>query len=340
MEGFEQHPQFKGLKRLFDVQVPKFSDDLLLADMTELNDVPTENRPDVVLVFAPRLGKHKIHQYGFLKQTLTAKAIATQFILEDSLRSANTRQRYISYLKNLALGIYCKVGGIPWVLSRPAGHNTCYVGLATLFSIDRVCTSIQGFDSVGLWLGGWTEFLDREDYAARIIERIRRLLEFYENRKGKLPDKVIVHKDGELLSEIELKPLSDAFGSTLINVSLKKTPLPRMYDPHVRTDYTVTRGSCAKIDSNTAILSTTGPPLTIHGSQRPITIELKNENVSELAFKDICEATFDLSLLFGGYVLGVVSKPITTYFASQALSMVSQYDITESSALWRKAWFV
>jgi len=338
-EGFER-PHFKGLKGLFGVQTPKFSEDLMLSNLDELREIPPERQPDVILVFAPPLGKHKIDQYGFFKHTLTKKGIATQFILDDTLRSANTQYKYLSYLKNLALAIYYKVGGIPWVLSRPAGYNACYIGLATLSSGDGICASIQGFDSIGLWLGGWTEFLDKSEYPSTLVGRVRTLMQLYQNRRQRSPDKVILHKDGEIWPEIELGPLSETFGSKLVAVSVKRTPVPRMYDPHARADYTVTRGACVRIDSKAALLATTGPPLPVHGSQRPITIEIKSENVAETAFKDICSSVFDLSLLFGGYVLGVVSKPITTYFAGQALSMVSQYDITESPVLWRKAWFV
>jgi hypothetical protein len=339
VEGFERPPPFKGLKRLFGVQVPSFSEDLILSNLEELDEVPANRRPHVILVFASSFEKYKIQQYGFFKKALTKKGIATQFILEDTLRSANTQSKYVSYLKNVALGIYYKVGGIPWVLGRPPSHNVCYIGLAASFDDEQAHVSTQGFDSIGLWLGGWTDFVEKGKYSTKVSARVTELIRLFQDKRGKLPDRVFLHKEGEIWSDIESKPLEDEFGPKLINVSIKKTPLPRMYD-HSRIDYSVTRGSCIKIDQNIALLATTGLPLPVHGSQRPITVETKALNITESAFRETCETVFNLSLLFGGYILGVISKPITTHFASQALSMANQYDIAESSTMWRKAWFV
>jgi len=139
--------------------------------------------------------------------------------------------------------------------------------------------------------------------------------------------------------DIEMQPMIDAFQSNIVSVSVKRTVLPRMYDP-TRTDYVVQRGSCVQIDNNTALLATSGPPHPIRGSQRPIVVEIKGRRTNSSILMRTCEEIFNLSLVFGGYRLAVVSKPITTYFASKALSLTSKYKIVESPLLWRKAWFV
>ncbi|KPV64486.1 MAG: hypothetical protein AOA66_0178 [Candidatus Bathyarchaeota archaeon BA2] len=330
---------FVGMKKIFRLEISKFSEDLLLSNISEIKELDQRQQPDIILVPCRRMGDHKIRHYGPFKQKLTRKGVLSQFILEDKLGPRMTPSKYASYLKNMALTIYYKVGGIPWVIGRPVSSNTCFIGLAMVTRRDTRCMSMQIFDSFGLWLGGWTEFIDKDEYSRRLVDRIREAQDIYAKEIGKPPSKTILHKDGEMWTDIEIQPIIDAFQSKVVCVSVKKTVLPRMYD-HKRSDYVVKRGSYVRIDDNAALLATSGPPHPIPGSQRPITVEIKGNEINRSMLMNICEEIFDLSLVFGGYRLSIISKPITTHFASKALSLASKYKILESPLLWRKAWFV
>ncbi len=338
VNGFSRGSRFAGMKRIFKLQIPKFSEDLLLPDIKAIKELAQRERPDIIVVPSRAVGGGKIKHYGPFKQELTRKGIPSQFVLEDKLGPRMTPNRYASYLKNLALTIYYKVGGIPWVLSRSISPNTCFIGLAMITRRDTRYMSMQIFDSTSLWLGGWTEFMDKNEYSGRLVDRISEAQDIYARENGRPPSKTVLHKDGEMWPDIEMQPMIDAFQSNLVSVSVKRTVLPRMYD-QTRIDHIVQRGSCVQIDKNTALLATSGPPHPIRGSQRPVVVEIKGRMTNSSILLRTCEEIFDLSLV-GGYRLAVVSKPITTHFASKALSLTSKYKVVESPLLWRKAWFV
>jgi hypothetical protein len=340
VEGFRRGARFTGIKELFKLRVEKFSEDLVLPNLRAIEEMSAHDLPDIVIVFTPRIGGSKIKQYESFKYKLTKRGIPCQFILEDKFGPTMTLNRYVSYMKNLALSIYYKVGGTAWVLSRPLSQNSCYIGLGMITRGETTYMSTQIFDSFGMWLGGWTEFLNRNEYSKNLIYRIGLAQEVYVKKTGRPPRRIVIHKDGEMWTDIEIKPLIDAFHSNLTCVGVKKTPLPRLYDPRSRIDYMVRRGSCVQIGKNAALLATSGPPHPIRGSQRPLLVDVKNPIVDTSQLMDICYEVFNLSLIFGGYSLAVVSKPLTTHFAGKAVSLASKYNIVESPSLWRKAWFI
>lgn len=332
--------RFAGLKKIFRLEIPKFSEDLLFSDIREIEKLSLSQQPNIILVLCHAVGDHKIRQYGPLKQKLTQKGVLSQFIREERLGSHVTPDRYASYLKNVALTIYYKVGGIPWIIARPLSSNVCFIGLAMITRGNIRYTSMQIFDSSGFWLGGWTELINRDEYSKRLINRIEEAQNIYAKEKGRFPNNTVLHKDGEMWNDIEISPIIEAFQGKVTCVSVKKTVLPRLYDSN-RSDYVVKRGSCVRIDDNMALLVTSGPPQQIPGSQRPVTVEIKGNNImNQRELMNICGEIFNLSLVYGGYRLAVVSKPITTYFASKAVSLASKYRIIESPLLWRKAWFI
>ena len=336
--GFARGSRFAGMKRIFKIEIPSFSEDLLLQDISVIKELPQRERPDILVIISRDIGGGKVKHYGRYKQELSRIGMPSQFVLEDNLGPRMTTNRYASYLKNLVLTMYCKVGGIPWVLSRSISHNTCFIGLATIPRRNTMCMSVQIFNSAGLWLGGWTEFVDRDKYTRKLTSLISKAQDVYTKENGRPPNKTVLHKDGEMWSDIEINPLLDAFQSSLVTVSVKKTVLPRMYDC-TREDYVVPRGSCVQIDRNKALLATSGFPNPIRGSQRPTVVEIKGDLTNGSTLTHVCEEIFSLSLV-GGYRLAVISKPITTHLASKAVELTSKYGITENPLLWRKAWFV
>jgi len=333
---------FAGLKKIFKLEIPNFSEDLLFSDTKEIEEIDmlsSSQHPIILLILCHLISDHKIREYGSLKRKLTMKGMLSQFILEKRLSFQVTPHKYASYLKNVALNLYYKVGGIPWVIARTASFRKCFIGLATIIRKDTLCSSFQIFDSSGFWFGGWTEFVDKNEYSDWLVKSLRKAQEIYLKERGKIPNRIILHKDGEMLNNAEIKPIIEEFKNEVTCVSVKKTFLPRLYDDS-RSDYVVKRGTCVQIDDNIAILATSGPPQKISGSQRPITVEVKGGALDYNGLMGICEDIFDLSLVYGGYRLAIVSKPVTTHFAGKAVRLASKHGIKVSPALWRKAWFI
>lgn len=339
VEGFSRGARFTGMKGLFHLQIQPFSENFIYSNLGEIKELAQTDSPDIVIVIAPQLRSHKVKQYESFKYELTKDGIASQFVLEDKLGLRAVPSRYASYMKNLALSIYYKVGGIPWVLSRPISYNSCYVGLGMVTRGDVTYMSIQVFDSLGMWLGGWSEFVNKDEYSQKLVDRVREAQNIYAKETGRPASRIVLHKDGEMWPYIETQPLIDAFQSRLECVSVKRTTLPRLYDPVTRTDYVVKRGSCVQISDNSALLAASGPPHPMPGSQRPLTVEFKRRDGNSPQLMNACKEIFGLSLVHG-YSLAVIAKPITTHFAQKAVSLMSRYNIVESPLLWRRAWFM
>jgi len=348
VNGFTFRPSFCGIKRLFRLEIPPFSHYMLRHNTYYVNDIRLTDNPHIIIVITPHIGK-KVKQYGPLKRKLTSIGIPCQFVLEDNVDPK--MPTYAGYLKNLALDIYAKAGGVAWSLSRPVNDQTLFIGLDTITRRNMVFMSLQLFNSLGLWLGGWTIPVNRQEYSAILAEKLRDALREYVRQERNVPKHVVIHKEGEIWSDIELKPLIEAIDTELEPifdvvrsncriVSIKKLGMPRIYDTMTRKDYSVKRGTCIQIDIGTTILATSGTPHRIRGSQMPLTIEVKHPAVDPQALMNTCKEVFQLSLVYGGYSLAVTSKPVTTHFASRASSLASKYEITESHDLWKKAWFV
>lgn len=122
-------------------------------------------------------------------------------------------------------------------------------------------------------------------------------------------------------------------------MSVAKVGIARLYDVGATQEFISKRGTYAQLDDDEAILVTSGPPHQIMGSQKPLTIKLSSGSKPEI-LKETCREVFSLSLVYGGYSLAVTSKPITTHYASKAVSVATTLGVEESEKLWRKAWFI
>jgi hypothetical protein len=171
-----------------------------------------------------------------------------------------------------------------------------------------------------------------------LAERLKDAAQICDNEKRKLR-RIVIHKEGEVWSDTELDTIKDVIGVSEI-IGVKKVSIPRMYDTETRKDYMVERGAYVQIDSNAALLATSGLPHPIRGAQRCLTVQAYYPEVSNEMLMRVCKEIFELTLVYGGYSLAVTSKPITTHFANAAVDLASRYRIRDNPKLWRQAWFV
>jgi len=341
VNGFSYRPSYSGIKRIFRLEVPAFGKGTYRRDTFDVR-IPFLNKNEalIVLAVAPENGNRKIKQYKFFKQELTRLGIPCQFILDKNIQLANSISKYSGFMKNLALCIYHKVGGVAWILSKPVGNNKCFVGLDMISRHNRIYMSLHVFNSYGLWLGGDILSVKKEFYPQVLVDKVNEAIDIYTREERMTPEELILHKNGEVWPNIELKPLIDGLTVKSRIVSIKKTGIPRVYNV-LDEDYISDRGLCVQIDKNEALLVTSGPPHQIQGSQKPLTVEIKYPKGNWPLLRETCKEIFYLSLLYGGYLLAVTSRPITTHLASAAVSLAANYDINEvSEKLSKKAWFI
>ncbi|HML04030.1 MAG TPA: hypothetical protein VK487_11755, partial [Candidatus Bathyarchaeia archaeon] len=338
VEGVPRRPGFVGMNRLFKINIRRFVEDVIQKDIKS-SLTRLRRTPHIAIIITQLSGEKNVRQYRPFKQELTLEGIPCQFVLDRNIGPNASLSKYSGYLKNLALCIYAKLGGVPWILDHSLGDGKCFLGLAAIFRKKRVYMSLQTFDHFGQWLGGWTEQTDIRDYSQVLERRFKEALKLYEGLYGR-PANVIVHKDGELLHDLEMPVLNKVTEIDSKIVSVKKLGFQRMYDTSIE-DYRVNRGTYLQVSSNEAMLVTSGPPHHFQGAQKPLTIDIKNpSNPDPILIKEICKEIFQLSLVYGGYTLAITSKPITTHFASTAASLAANYEIKENPHLWKKAWFL
>jgi hypothetical protein len=337
VEGFSNRPTFPGLKKLFRINIPRFTEDVIQKNVQE-SRARFIRQPHIAIIITKLTGEKNVRQYKPYKRELTGGGIPCQFVLDKNISSHTSISRYSGYLKNLSLCIYAKIGGIAWILDQPIGEQKCFIGLASIMRRDVAYMSLQVFDNYGQWLGGWTEAIHKKDYSAVLENRLDDAIRVFSKIHG-LPRQVVLHKDGEIWPDLEMKSIEQAIKPGSKIVSIKKLGIHRIYDTS-STDYMVKRGSYIQTASDEAILVTSGPPQEISGAQKPIVIELKKPKPTPELIRETCKEVFELSLVYGGYMLAVTSKPITTHFASKAAALATKIELKESPHLWKKAWFL
>ena len=337
VEGFSYRPSFVGMRKLFRVNIPRFTKDVVQRKLRESRS-RLRKQPHIAVIITQLTGDRNIRQYKPYKQELTRNGIPCQFVLDKNIISEVSISKYSGYLKNVALSVYAKIGGIPWILDRSVGELKCFVGLASIIRKKNVFMSAHVFDHYGKWLGGWTEQVSKERYPRALESKLNDAKKNFSRLHGE-PKQVVLHKDGEIWSDLEMKAIDHSLGSDRKIVCVKKLGMPRIYDV-ASIDYLVKRGSYVQTASNEAFLVTSGPPHQIRGSQQPITVEIKHPKPSPSLMRETCMEVFQLSLVYGGYTLAVTSKPITTHFASRAVGLAAKHQLQESPKMWRKAWFL
>jgi len=337
VEGYSYRPSFVGLKRLFRVNIPRFTEQVIQSDIPS-SGTRLRKQPHIAIIITQLTGEKNVRQYKPFKQELTRRGIPCQFVLDGNIGPKVSTSKYSSYLKNLALCIYSKIGGVPWTLDRSLGYGKCFMGLASVIRRKNTFMSLHVFDHFGQWLGGWTELTNKENYPTILESRLKEGTKLYERLHGGSL-KVTVHKDGELWHELEMPAIDYAIDADCKVVCIKKFGFPRMYDI-ASADYLVNRGAYVQIASDEAMLVTSGPPHEIPGAQKPITINIKKPDPTPELMRETCKEIFELSLVYGGYMLAVTSKPVTTHFASTAASLAAKCEIEENPHLWKKAWFL
>jgi len=150
--------------------------------------------------YATEESEHRIY-YG-IKEALIQRGIASQTIDEHKMKQAGSSFRF--WIPNMAMAIIAKLGGIPWILDRPATHSLLIgFGLYQTRKYDRryigssVCFSNDGrFDEFDF-------FPEEESFmvAASLEKAIMKYLKRHTDM-----DRVVIHYYKEM-SEEDFRPI-------------------------------------------------------------------------------------------------------------------------------------
>ena len=139
-DGIPESKYFKkGLKKKYELQsihctveeVSEFSIEEYYKIITHLDD-----KPDIAIIEIPAsFRKYRIEEnpYYLLKARLLAKDIPVQFVTTEVIKTAN---EYV--LNQMALQVYAKLGGVPWVLSSSQSvDRELVIGIGNSFIYDN-----------------------------------------------------------------------------------------------------------------------------------------------------------------------------------------------------------
>jgi hypothetical protein len=332
--GFQGRPAFKGIKNMFQVKTLEFDKKLVVWNPREINLEELGN-PNIVLVIAPSLGFKKTKMYRPVKQKLSKAGVPTQFVMEHNVFGESGK--YAGLLKNLALEIYAKTGGTAWTLSDHIDEGKCFIGIDSVSRGRTTYVSVQVFNYRGEWLGGWAKGVPKEKYGEILVSLLQEATRLF-SKASKYPAEVVIHKEGSIWA-VEKTSIETAVKVKHRVASIMRLGISRVYNVGSNHELIAKRGTFVQVDSDEAVLVTSGPPHQIQGSQKPLTVKLLNPSSHE-ALRETCREVFLLSLVYGGYTLAVTSRPVTTHYANKAASVVAAYQIEASEELSKKAWFI
>lgn len=303
-----------------------------MADQEELekfikNNIDPEIRYGAILI----LGDRGI-PYDTLKETLNKYHIPSQGVREVVLKNRSSSSHYHSKLENVVAGIGAKCGGIPWVLSNRLSTGF-YIGLDSGGEENKRCWSCAFvFDGSGKRIHQTeAKFYSKEGLPSKEFERL--VLDATKKKirstGGKI-DSLVIHRDG-FLPQQELQGLRNAIkklkeqdkltsGFNCLIVNIRKTSNYRILSEingHITNPQI---GTYFLIDSERAVLATTGDPVLGQSTAKPLLIEVKCIE-GDFNIHDVVRDLFYLSELNWGSPTTAFKMPITLYYAEKMIEV-------------------
>ncbi|MHA1362736.1 MAG: Piwi domain-containing protein [Candidatus Freyarchaeota archaeon] len=338
---------------------------------------------NIVLACGP---EHKIFrytpQYDFMKRLLVSEGYPEQYLsnhqstyLRGSLAQVYD-DNFVYTLWNILIGIYSKLGGIPWTLKNPlAGkqaidisvgvrfarteekdNENFTIGIATIFErfgrwrgintlkySDSQATSQHPSRSTGLYVP--------EEKAYELINSI---IHRYERWKlGKRPNSVVIHKLG-YYNRQEL----EGFIAGLENEGVESMALIEIISNtglrilNTRTEKeNIDRGFCKQISPDSAILCTTGNQKYVFrgrercethtlGTPKPLIVRIRFQRNCFDNPIIACKHVFALTSLHWQYLWKVEDRLPATLDFAQKIAKLFSINVIPHDNLLNTTWFL
>jgi len=339
-----------GFRRAFGTTISLVRRPLVTKDPYGYQSLVKEVPPnaDLVLAVIPdeEMVPYEEDPYMPLKRRLSSKGIPSQMVTFSTVESLRDKG-YV--LLNIALSLYAKAGGVPWVLTgRPSWD--LLIGLDT----SPGCIGMTLMSDWHEWSFRWDIRVNPEVEVIQILEDVLQdNIIAYVREKNLYPRRIVIHRDG-LLFEEEIEQITRSLHKLqyagilprdmkyyLIEVR-KRNPARfiRMAKAHA---YTPEKGTFLQLGDYRYLINTTGypdlPPTLALSPPRPITVELVETNDWEINFYTLAKQTYWLTALHYASAFVTPKLPISTLYPDRIASFWSA-GVHPSANLRTKLWFL
>lgn len=250
----------------------------------------TSGENTIPVVAVPNGPKNQVDSpYYTVKSLLLRSAIPSQMVNPYTLSKKPQKIQYD--LRNIALGIYAKNGGIPWALYEPESQwdqADCIIGIGQHMKIpERIGSKpkYMGFmvarerNGSLIALKGTPSVYSSDNYLNHFEDELRDIISSYKDEKGKYPDKIALHLQKSPNKE-EKKIINDVVrsidkGMEYYILQIRDPPASRMFETTNPT-FTIQRGMCAQLSKSSTLLASTGQDGI--GTPKPLYISLRGSS--------------------------------------------------------------
>lgn len=176
-----------------------------IGDITEykklVRNIPEDKSFDVAIVLVPT-NEDESNPYSTFKTAWAEKNIPSQMIsVKTAELFAKKDKNAVWYIQNIALGIFAKSGGIPWIVDDVPGNIDCFVGIdvATLDKGIHYPTCATVFDKNGRPISFYKPKKAQrgekinQDILQEIFDEV---ILGYEETTGSKIKNLVIHRDG------------------------------------------------------------------------------------------------------------------------------------------------
>lgn len=308
-----------GLRLVIDAfeQCPEFN----LDDFGRAISNVVGRQPDIMLAIMP--GAYRGDDadaegdafYTIFKTETVGRGIASQVVYEATLGKNSARG-------NILLGIFSKLGGLPYVLADPLPFADVLVGIdISRRRKQRLAGSINLAATTRIFANSG-QFLRYRIYDAQIEgetiphEVLQRLLP----RSDLGGRRVVIHRDGNFRGS-ELQTLEDwgvSIGATFLCCEIRKRHIPRIYRYRDGRALQARKGDCLILNDREAFLVSTPPPFA---SATPQPLHLVRYGAWSI--EEAIESVLALSCLHHGSILQP-RLPVTVHYSDKIAYLALQ----------------
>lgn len=322
--------------------------------ITDWNSRSRPNDPKLALVLVPHSERWETERPYYEAKALFARlGIPTQMVTSELLQ--NDREFGWS-VANIALAVFAKLGGIPWVVESPAGDQDLIIGVGRADVRDanaglrRIFGYAMSFTSNGVYRQNWsfTPAAREDTYLERLEEAITSALTCA--RDTDEPFRRLVIHLGKKTGWKEAKAARQAMTSARLTlpVAMLRLDDSSLYDiADGQTDtFAPPKGVAVRLGERKALLQTEGlTPVGVPSG--PILIELdERSDVEPAKLDELVSQTFRLAHAnWRGF--NARSQPVTLVYGEQLAQLVGYLEEVSTwdpallrSELRERPWFL
>lgn len=316
---------------------------------------------DVVLVYIPKTSKYFAQTpYYRTKGILASKGFCSQMVTDSTF--LNLKWSYL----NLAIAIFTKAGGIPWVLESAMPKADMIIGIAVSERLSikeskgggtRCIGYANVFDNNGKWMffEGLAKSFEKGRNHEAVKEIVTHAIQKFKHEKNTNPKNISIHyykKFGKAEKKAAIDVIQNVLGDCNISfVSINDHHPFRLYDK-TTSDGSFRRGYYAYLWNNQVLLSTTGETSLADrrmGTPKLLHISFSSNTPDFFNIDEIAEQVYSLTKLDWATATPLVREPVTLQFSREIAELTSAISEQEwnsildpsiNTILNRRPWFI